>query len=57
MHGSDLDEKSCFKMLGMFLLSKLNWGSFTVAIAEIASKKTGAIVKFRFSEVALYLCD
>ena len=57
MNGSDLDERSCFKMLEMFLFSKMDWVSCTVAIAETASKKAGAIMKFLSSDAVLYPCD
>ena len=38
--------------------TKLNWGSYIVSIAEIASKKIGALIhsmRFLYPEVALYL--
>ena len=56
--GSVLEEKSFFKMLGLTLSSKLDWGSYIIFIAETASKKIGALIhfsKFLFPEVALYL--
>ena len=58
MDGSVLEEKSSFKMLGLTLSSKLNWGSYIVSIAKTASKKIGALIrsmKFLSPEVALYL--
>ena len=59
MHGSALEEKSSFKMLGLTFSSKLNWGSFVISIAKTASKKIGALIcsmKFLSPAVALYLC-
>ena len=58
MNGSILEEKSSFKMLGLTLSFKLDWGSYIVSIAKTTSKKNGALIrsmKFRFPEVALYL--
>ena len=58
MDGSVLEEKSSFKMLGLTLSSKLNWGSYIVSITKTASKKIGALIrsmKFLSPEVALYL--
>ena len=37
MKGSVLEEKSCFKMLGLTFSSKLVWGSYMVCIAKINS--------------------
>ena len=57
MDGSVLEEKSCFKMLGLTFSSKLDWGSYLVSIAKTASKKIGALIhsmKFLSPEVALY---
>ena len=31
--GSDIDEKSSFKMLGLTFSSKLDWGSYIISIA------------------------
>ena len=45
-------------MLGLTLSSKLDWGSYTIFIAKIASKKIGALIhfmKFLSPEVAMYL--
>ena len=59
MNESVLEEKSTFKMLGLTFSSKLDWGSYVISIAKIASKKIGALIcsmKFFSSEVALYLC-
>ena len=58
MDGSVLEEKSSFKMLGLNLSSKLDWGSHIISIAKTASKKIGALIcsmKFLSPEVALYL--
>ena len=58
MDGSDLGEKSSFKMLGLNFSSKLDWGSYIISIAKTASKKIGALIrsmKFLSPEVALYL--
>ena len=58
MDGSDLEDKTSFKMLGLTVCSKLDWGSYIVSIAKTASKKIGALIrsmKFLSPEVALYL--
>ena len=58
MHGSILEGKTSFKMLGLTFSSKLDWGSYIVSIAKTASKKIGALIrsmKFLSPEVALYL--
>ena len=58
MDGSVLEEKPSFKMLGLTLSSKLDWGSYLIYIAKTASKKIGAFMrsmKFLSPEVALYL--
>ena len=58
MDGSVLVEKSSFKMLGLTLSSKLDWGFCIISIAKTASKKIGALIrsmKFVSPEVALYL--
>ena len=58
MDGSVLEEKWSFKMLGLTLFSKLDWGSYIISIAKTASKKIEALIrsmKFLSSEVALYL--
>ena len=58
MDGSVLEEKSSFKMLGLTLSSKLDWGSYIISIAKTASKKIGALtrsMKFLSPEVVLYL--
>ena len=57
MDGSVIEEKS-FQMLGLTFSSKLNWGSYIISIAKIASKKSGGLIslmKFLSPEVALYL--
>ena len=57
MDGS-VEDKTSFKMMGLTFSSKLDWGSYTVSIAKIASKKIGALIlsmKFLSPEVALYL--
>ena len=56
--GSVLEEKSYFKMLGLILSSKLDWGCYIISIAKTASKKIGALIhsmKFCSPEFALYL--
>ena len=58
MDGSALEEKSSFKILGLTLSSKLDWGSYVISIAKTASKKIGTLIrsmKFLSPEVALYL--
>ena len=58
MHGSVLEEKSSFKMLGLTFSSKLDWGSYIISIAKTVSKKIGALIrsmKFFSPEVALNL--
>ena len=58
MNGSVFEEKSYFKMLELPFSSKLEWGSYIISIAEITSKKIGALIpsmKFCSPEVALYL--
>ena len=58
MGGSNLEEKSSFKMLGLTFSSKFDWGSYIISIAKIASKKIGGSIrsmKFLSPEVALYL--
>ena len=58
MDGSVLEEKSSFKMLGLAFSSKLDWSSYIISIAKIASKKMGALIrsmKFLSPEVALHL--
>ena len=58
MGGSVLEEKSCFKILGLTFSSKLDWGSYIISIAKTASKKIGALIrsmKFLSPEVTFYL--
>ena len=58
MDGSDFEEKKSCKMMGLTFSSKLDWGSYIVSIAKIASKKIGALIrsmKFLSPEAALYL--
>ena len=58
MDGSVLEEKPSFKMLGLALSAKLDWGSYIISIAKTVSKKIGALIrsmKFLSPEVALYL--
>ena len=58
MDGSAREEKTCFKMLGLALSSKLDWGSYIISIAKTASKKIQALIcsmKLLSPEVALYL--
>ena len=58
MDGSVLEEKSYFMMLWLTFSFKLDWGSYIIAIAKTASKKTGALIrstKFLSPEFALYL--
>ena len=45
-------------MLGLTFSSNLDWGSYIMSIAKTASKKIGALIRFRkflYPEVALYL--
>ena len=56
MDGSVPEEKSSFKILGL-TSSKLDWGSYIIAIAKTASKKIRALIhsmKFLSPEV-LYI--
>ena len=58
MDRSVLEEKSSFKVLGLTLSSKLDWGSYIISIAKTASQKIGTSscsMKFHSPEVALYL--
>ena len=58
MDGSLLEEKSSFKMLGLTFSSTLDWGFYIISIANIASKRVGALIrsmKFLSPDVALYL--
>ena len=56
MDGSVLEEKSSFKMLGLIISSKWDWGFYIISIAKTASKGTGALIrsmKFLSPEVGL----
>ena len=58
MDGSVLEKNSSFKMLGLIFSSKLDWGSYIISVAKIASKKVGGLLcsmNFVSPEVALYL--
>ena len=44
MDGSVLEEESSFKLLGLTVSSKLDWGSYIISIAKTASKKIGALI-------------
>ena len=58
MDGTVPEEKSSFKMLGLTVLSELDWGSYFISIAKTASKKIGALtrsMKFLSPKVALDL--
>ena len=58
MDGSVLEEKSCFKMLGLTFSYKLDWDPYIISIAKTASTKIGALIrsmKFLSPEVPLYL--
>ena len=44
--------------MGLTFSSKLEWGSYIISIAKIASKKIGVLIhsmKFLYSDVALFL--
>ena len=58
MDGFVLEEKSSFKMLGLTVSSKLDWGSYIISNAKAASKKITAVIRymnFLSPEFALYL--
>ena len=58
MDGSVLEKKSSFKMLGLTVSSKLDWGSYIIFIAKTATNEIGTLnrsMKFLSPEVALYL--
>ena len=59
MDGPVFQGRRYFKILGLFLTSKLGWGSYIVSwIVKTASKKIGALtgsMKLLHPEVALYL--
>ena len=44
MHGSVLEEKLSFKILGLCFSSKFYWGSYIVAIAKTAPKNIGPLI-------------
>ena len=55
--GTVVEEKSCFKMIGLTFYSKLDWGPYIIGIAKTASKKIGALIgfmKFLSPEAAMY---
>ena len=55
--GSVPEEKSYFKMLGLTVFSKLDWGSYIISVPKSASKKIGVLihsVKFFSPDVALF---
>ena len=62
MDVSVLEEKSSFKMLGLCISSKLDWGSCSISLIYLSKfvfKKIGALIrsiKFLSPEVTLYLC-
>ena len=47
MSGSVFKKKPSFKILGLSLSSKLDWGSYNVSIAKTASAKIGALIQSR----------
>ena len=56
MGGSALQEKSCFKILGLTFGSKLVWDSYTISVTKTTSKKIGALIhsmKFLSPEAVL----
>ena len=56
--GFVLAEKSSLKMLGMTFSPKVDWGSYIISVAKIASKEIGALIRsmpFLSPEAALYL--
>ena len=58
MDGSDLEEKSAFKMLGLTFPSKLDLGFYIASVVKTVSKKIGALIcsmKLFSPEAALYL--
>ena len=56
--GSVLQQKLSFTMLGLSFSSEMDFGSYNISIAKIASKKIGILIHSMFlsSEVALCLC-
>ena len=58
INGCILEEKSSFKILRLTFSSNLDWRSYIISVAKIASKKIGALIrsmKFLFPEVTLCL--
>ena len=54
----NLVKESSFKMLGLFLYSKVDWSSYNVSVAEAAFIKIATLIylmKFLSFEVAVYL--
>ena len=52
-----VEEKSYFKMLGLFFSSKLDLDSYIVSIAKTASKKIGALIRsMKFVSPEFVLC-
>ena len=49
MDWSVLEEKSSFKMLGLTFSSELDWGSYIISTAKIASKKIETFYEVSFS--------
>ena len=45
MDGSVLEEKSYFKMLGLFFSSKLDWGFCIISVTKPASKKIEVLIR------------
>ena len=43
--GSDLEEKTIFKVMGLTFSSKLDWVSYIISTAKTASKKIGALTR------------
>ena len=55
MEGPKPDEKSAFKMLGLFFSSRLDWGSSSQFTAKTSFKKTGALILYiKFSLLRLH---
>ena len=42
-----LEGKSSFKILGLSFSSKLDWSSYIISTAKTASKKIGALIRYR----------
>ena len=60
MDGSVLEgKKSSFKMLGLYLSSKMDWGSYIFSIPKTTTNKIEAVIffmKFLSPEVVFYHC-